>query len=551
MRGREEPLVQQLIVRLSILLFFITALGAEEEKSVSHYLDHQERSWIQNLDKPLKVGITQIPNQVLRVDENSYEGFFIDLFHLIEEVSGLKFTFVFYDSWQELIDAGKLKKVDIIFAAQKTPSRLLYFDFTDTIQTQQNKIIVNINNNKYNSLELLNGRKVAVTDGSAIEEFLEYNYPGIDIVPVKNELDALLLLYRQKVDAVVSEVVRASYYIKKYNLNNLKIADDLGYSYYQSIASRSDRPVLNVILSKTIAQIPQNRIGALNLKWGYVQEKVPFFDKQTIIYIAIAFGIIFPMLIYLYFINRRLQKEIVAKEVALGKVIKMRNSRLNQMSEIISMIAHQWRQPLNNLSLINQSLIVKYQRRKLNDAAIKDFSLNARRELDLLSKTIDDFSEFFKIEEEKRYFDAKETVYNLQYAVEPVLHKYGIAMHLYAGQDEKYMVKGYPNALMQVLLNLVYNARDALLEKNIRYKKIDIILEKSDEKVVLKVRDNAGGVPEEIIDKIFNPYFSTKKNKNGTGLGLYMSKIIIEEKMGGTLEVFNEKEGAVFEMIFS
>jgi len=543
-------LLRQVIVRLLVFLFCLTALGAEEEKQVFQYLNQQERIWIQNLQSPLKVGITQIPNQVLFVDENRYEGFFIDLFHIIEDISGLKFEFVYYDSWQDLIDAAKTKEVDILFAAQKTPSRLLYFDFTDTIQTQQNKIIVNIKNNKYNSLESLNGRKVAVTDGSAIEEFLEYSYPEIDIVPVKNELDALLFLYQQKVDAAVSEVVRASYYIKKYNLNNLEIADDLGYNYYQSIASRSDRPVLNVILTKTIAQIPKNRIGALNLKWGYVQEKVPFFDRQTVIYIAIAFGIILPMLIYLYFINRRLEKEIVAKESALEKVIKMRNSRLNQMSEIISMIAHQWRQPLNNLSLINQSLIVKYQRRKLNDAIIKEFSLSARRELDLLSKTIDDFSDFFKIEEEKRYFDAKETVFNVQYAVEPVLYKYGITMHLYVA-DEKYMVKGYPNALMQVLLNLLYNARDALLEKNIRHKKIDIILEKSDEKVVLRVRDNAGGVPEEIIDKVFNPYFSTKKNKNGTGLGLYMSKIIIEEKMGGTLEVYNEKEGAVFEIVFS
>jgi signal transduction histidine kinase len=107
---------------------------------------------------------------------------------------------------------------------------------------------------------------------------------------------------------------------------------------------------------------------------------------------------------------------------------------------------------------------------------------------------------------------------------------------------------GFPNELGQSILNIAYNAQDALNEKEVADKQIELSLSCHEETVVLSIQDNAGGIPETIINKIFDPYFSTKSSKNGTGLGLYISKIIIEEHMEGSLLVSNRKNGACFKI---
>ncbi|MEA3331932.1 MAG: HAMP domain-containing sensor histidine kinase [Campylobacterota bacterium] len=115
------------------------------------------------------------------------------------------------------------------------------------------------------------------------------------------------------------------------------------------------------------------------------------------------------------------------------------------------------------------------------------------------------------------------------------------------GSDDSF--SSYPNELKQVILNLIKNAEDILLEKEIKNPYIKISTCQEGGNHILKVRDNGGGVPEEIIDKVFDPYFSTKKGKNGTGLGLYMSKIIVEEHCGGSLSVVNSADGALFTIV--
>jgi C4-dicarboxylate-specific signal transduction histidine kinase len=114
--------------------------------------------------------------------------------------------------------------------------------------------------------------------------------------------------------------------------------------------------------------------------------------------------------------------------------------------------------------------------------------------------------------------------------------------------DDDYKMLGFANALSQVLLNILNNAKDILIDNQIKEKKIWINLFKRDEFIVIEIEDNAGGIPENIIDKIFDPYFSTKLEKNGTGLGLYMSRMIVQEQMKSTLKVKNTDRGAKFEI---
>jgi len=521
-----------------MLLFFVVFLQAQQV-----ILTKEQREWLNNLKTPIKIGITQIPNQVLKT-KNGYEGFSIDLFNLFKKKLNIKFEYIYFDTWQKLLKAAKDKKIDVIFLAQKTPSRLKYFYFTDTVLPQQNKIIVNINNNEFMSLEQLNGKKVAVTYGSAIEEYLSYFYPNIILLHTKSEIDSLRLLNESKVSAVISEAVRSSYYIKKYDFDNLLISNTIPYSYYLRIATINQKPILNIILTKAV-ESSQEEIKALQLKWGYIQDKIVLFDKKSIFFIFILFILLLGFIIYKHIITQQLQYQIKQKEEILKRLKILKDSRLNQMSDMISMIAHQWKQPLNNISLMNQLIVMRYKDNELNNEIIDYFDLHTNQQIELLLQTINDFRDFFKIEEQQQKFNVKEVIENSIKLVKPIFEIHNIKIDFYY-EDDNYYSFGYPNALKQIILNLLNNSKDILMNVE-KDKKVKITLSKKDE-IILSIEDNGGGIDIEIIDRVFEPYFTTKKNKNGTGLGLYMAKILIEEKMNGSIEVKNGINGANFEI---
>lgn len=221
----------------------------------------------------------------------------------------------------------------------------------------------------------------------------------------------------------------------------------------------------------------------------------------------------------------------------------LHQSRLAQMGEMISVIAHQWRQPLAAISSTSTSLIIKTKLKKLDDETIVRLAGKISEYSSHLSSTIDDFRDFFKSNKE-----LKETNYNeltdsvLSIVEDSLINKnIKIVKHLHS----KEVLYTYPNEIKQVILNLMKNAEDALLDNNIENPTIAI----STDGYIFRVEDNGGGISLDIIDKIFDPYFSTKTQKDGTGLGLYMSKTIIERNCGGKLNVYNGTDGAIFEII--
>jgi len=243
-------------------------------------------------------------------------------------------------------------------------------------------------------------------------------------------------------------------------------------------------------------------------------------------------------------------KKRIEDEVNKNKeqqLMMLQQSRLAQMGEMISMIAHQWRQPLNNLSLVNQLLISKYKKGKLNDEGVDYFKTNSKKQINLMSTTIDDFRDFFKSEKIKKEFNVRDTISDILDMTKPIYTSNAIKIELESKPDKVYQTIGYPNALAQAILNIINNAKDALVDNSeIEEKKIIISLDTQDEKIIITILDNAGGIPLDIIDNIFDPYFSTKQEKNGTGLGLYMSKMIVEEQMDSSIDVVNEICGAKF-----
>jgi signal transduction histidine kinase len=226
------------------------------------------------------------------------------------------------------------------------------------------------------------------------------------------------------------------------------------------------------------------------------------------------------------------------------QAMMLHQDRLARMGEMIAMIAHQWRQPLNNLALTNQLLVSKYTKGKLDDEALAYFKENSKKQITQMSETIDDFRNFYKLEKEKVDFCVSDVVKELIDRTQIIFKDSGVKVTYTA--EGCPMFHGYPNELKHAIQNIMSNARDALADKEEDKRQIDINVFEDDHAISIRIHDNAGGMPEEIKEKIFDPYFSTKDAKNGTGLGLYMANVIVAEHMNSEILLHADTEGTEF-----
>ncbi|MFK5881061.1 MAG: HAMP domain-containing sensor histidine kinase [Sulfurospirillum sp.] len=237
----------------------------------------------------------------------------------------------------------------------------------------------------------------------------------------------------------------------------------------------------------------------------------------------------------------RVQVEI-EKNRAKDRLLE-NQAKLAALGEMIGNIAHQWRHPITRLSLIMQNLKSMYDGKKLTKEMFNRYYKNSLEQIDYMSETIEDFRNFYKEDSEKSFFDPSIAIGNAYKIVNASIKHEGIELSLQI--KNKFKVLGFANQFSQVILNIIQNAKDALEEKNIKNSYIDIeVYEKSGKKFI-EIKDNAGGIDEKIINRIFDAYV-TSKQKTGTGIGLYMSKTIIEENFNGKLYARNSKVGAVF-----
>lgn len=246
--------------------------------------------------------------------------------------------------------------------------------------------------------------------------------------------------------------------------------------------------------------------------------------------------------------NERL-KELVQEEFVKNRekdLILQRQSRLAAMGEMIGNISHQWRQPLNALALNIQDVPMALEYGEFNKEYADNFKKTSMNLINYMSQTIDDFRNFFKLDKKKTEFDIKEAINKALSITRDSLRSLYIEVDVFTPQEELMSV-GYPNEFSQVLLNILNNAREALRDKRAEgERRIKISALRDNDVIRVFICDNAYGIQDDIIDKIFDPYFTTKHQSQGTGLGLYMSKMIIEQNMNGKLNVYNTGEGACF-----
>ena len=242
-------------------------------------------------------------------------------------------------------------------------------------------------------------------------------------------------------------------------------------------------------------------------------------------------------------LERRVQEEL-SKNRDKERLL-FQQARLASMGEMIGNIAHQWRQPLSELGIHMYKLKKFFAsgQRDIFDETYED----AKRVIKKMSQTIDDFRNFFNTNKPKENFLVNDVIEDALMMLKGTLKNEQITVRVTA--EEKILILGYKSELNQVLISLITNANDAFLVKRAHNRYVDIHIARFDgQTLVVTVRDNAGGINTEILDKIFEPYFTTKQPSLGTGLGLYMSKMIVENSMHGRIEACNAGDGACFDI---
>ena len=231
-------------------------------------------------------------------------------------------------------------------------------------------------------------------------------------------------------------------------------------------------------------------------------------------------------------------------------------TKLAAMGEMIGNIAHQWRQPLNIISLAASGIKLKKEMDSLNDEMLDDTLKLILETTEHLSKTIDVFKDFLKENKERSLFNLSQNIHNNISLIETILNEHKIKLEL--DLDDSIYVYNFANEFSQTIINILHNAADAisLKLKNKDLRIIKITTKQVRKSAIIEIVDNAGGINKEIINKIFEPYFTTKHKFQGTGLGLYMTRKIIESSMKGKISVCNHKfvydsqecQGALFKI---
>lgn len=252
-------------------------------------------------------------------------------------------------------------------------------------------------------------------------------------------------------------------------------------------------------------------------------------------------------------VNEHLEEKIsiAVKSIREQEQMLLIQSKSAIMGEMLEMIAHQWRQPITSIGMIANNMLLTLilsEEESIDKELFKKDIEDINKQVTYLSHTIDDFRSFFKESKKKEIFTVDDVLQKSISLLKKQFEQGGVKLK-YRNECLDVQLNSYKNELIQVILNLLNNAKDAFESNNIQNREIILVCKVENNKLLIRTKDNAGGIKEENIHKIFEPYFSTKEEKNGTGLGLYMSKIILQKHFKGTITVLNQDNGAVFDIV--
>lgn len=244
-------------------------------------------------------------------------------------------------------------------------------------------------------------------------------------------------------------------------------------------------------------------------------------------------------------LNASLEERVAQEVAARQEKEKMleQQAKMAAMGEMMDAVAHQWKQPLNALSMLSDLLLSDYLEGSVDNAYITSFHQDTHEQIEHLLSTLATFRAFFRPNKGAEPFGAKRSIQSVMLLVKDEFLQHGITIDL--NIDKEVIIEGIENEFKHLILNIINNAKDAFIENGINKRQITITFIHENHDFIIKLCDNAGGIPENILQEIFKPNVTSKAEGKGTGIGLYMSSQIAQ-KLGGTLQAINENDGACF-----
>lgn len=446
-------------------------------------------------------------------------------------------------SWKQSLEYGKNRKCDIFSFIMNTTERKKFLNFTKPYLDVPFALASNIEASFIEKISYLRNKKIAVVKDYAYSELLRIKYPEVNFIEVESIREGLDKTQKKELFGFIGSLITIGYEIQNNYLGQLKINGKFEESIDLSVGTRNDRPILKSIFNKAIANItPEQKQTILN-KWVNInyEKKIDYTFFYAIIFIIFIFvtiaGIIYRQYI-LNVSNKELNKKVkeeIYKNNQQHKILTQQTKKV-AMGEMLENIAHQWRQPLSVISVAATGIRMKKEYGTISDKELFESIDSINDSAQFLSKTIDDFRDFYSETKYTNEFNIKDTIKKSLQLFGVQYNNYNITI---VENIKDVKINNLENELIQVLINLLNNSKDALTD--IKHKKIVMInTYEENNHLVIQLKDSADGIPTKILDKIFEPYFTTKHKSQGTGIGLYMCEQIITKHMGGTIEASNE-----------
>lgn len=467
-------------------------------------------------------------------------------------------------SWDASIATFREGECDILSLVGQTADRHTFINFTKPYITPSWVIATTQDKSFIANMDDLRGKKIGLVKDYAATEYLQKKYLDVTFIEVATLSEGLIKLAEGEIFGFIDTLATTSDQIQKYFPEQLKVSGQLKENFDLSIGVQKNQPLLLGILDKAMAITKENTKKNILNQWVTVKFEKSDTNVLTFWKILLPFLLIALLLILSQYAmrqyNNRLKNRVKDNLEELHKKdeLLVQQHRMAAMGEMLSMISHQWKQPLGAINSAIMGIKIKIDSGKfdLSDPLDqKEFIsyLDRKHEnileyVHYLTHTTDDFKNFFNPGKSKEVASLNAPVENALNIIQESLEKNGIEVIIDFKTEAKLMM--YPNEVMQVILNLIKNSEDNFLEKKTRNPKIVITTFYKEESYMIRVCDNGGGIKEETAKHIFEPYFSTKNNKMGTGLGLYMSKIIMEDHHYGSLLMRNVSSSVCFELIF-
>ena len=542
---------------LTTILLVINLFSQDIDTNLQ--LTQQEKEFIEKTHFNIAITKNWYPIS-FEEDKDKALGISSEIWGIIVNKLNLKTTNIFFKSFDEQIKSLQSGKSDIIFSVGESESRKKFAYFSNEYLKFPISIVTKKDEHFIENIDDIINKKIAVGNNFTAHNLLKEKYPNIDLVLVNNVEEGLNLVSKNQVFAFVDIKPILTYNIAKFSFKDLKVSGNSGIDFSLKIMVRKELKDLIPILNKTIATIPASEVITIVNSWNNVKFQtsidytivwiltfVVFFSIIAFIHRTVTLNILNKKLKYtveektkeLRYLNENLQitidkktKELLEKEAILNQQAKMA-----AMGEMIENIAHQWRQPLSVISTISSSLKIKREMNMLDDKEFYEALQSINRTSQHLSNTIDDFRNFFSPNKEINKFYISELIKKSKDLIKSRFDKFNIKVIENIDDIE---ILSYQNELFQVILNLFSNSIDVLSSNEIEDKIIHIKIYQDENNLCIEFLDNGGGIKDEFINRVFEPYFTTKHKSQGTGVGLYMSLQIVTKHLNGEISVKND-----------